>query len=223
MYLLFREAAVGVIPSFLPLDAEVGGGAMLRNVVKSASCQAGNLSIIPRPKTLGYHFLGITGAVNSEDGADGSFEHTFTICDQFETPWYTGRSAPGNLLGEQMPDMRYAGFGLAWRAGRFVEGSMPCRASVFHAGQHGGLGALPKVDGGPQFLAPLGTIELPGGTPAAVTAGAFTAGIAMPTDEQMIVGSYVPQNLQHRAALVRAVAGDQHRGCGSVQQDHVRS
>src|SRR5690242_21374525 len=103
-YLLFKEAAAGVIPSFLPLDQECGGGAMLRNVIKVGVMSGGQLAIIPRPKTLGNFFYGITGAVNSVDGGDGSTEHEFTLGDQFDAPWYTLRTAPGQLLGEQHAD-----------------------------------------------------------------------------------------------------------------------
>jgi len=195
-YLLFREGAVGVIPSFLPLDQEIGGGAMLRNVLKVGVMSGGQLSIIPRPKTLGHFFYGITGAVNSVDGTDGSYEHEFTLSDQFAAPWYTLRTAPGQLLGEQSADARIAGLTLAWRAARFVEGQcsfqgigVPTNVSMAT------WAPADKVDGGPQFLAPLGTIELPTGTPANIAAGSFTAGVAMPVDEQWKVGSYSPNNL----------------------------
>src|SRR5512141_799493 len=93
-YLLFREGGLGVLPSFLPLDQEVGGGAMLRNVLKVGVMSGGQLSIIPRPKTLGHAFYGVTGAVSTVDGTDGSYEHTFTLSNQFDAPWYTLRSAP---------------------------------------------------------------------------------------------------------------------------------
>lgn len=195
-YLLFKEGALGVIPSFLPLDQEIGGGALLRNVLKVGVMSGGQLAIIPRPKTLGHFFYGITGAVNSVDGLDGSYEHEFTLNDQFSAPWYTVRSAPGNLLGEQLSDARIAGLTLAWRAARFVEGSVSMQGiGVPQKVSTATWNAAAQVDGGPQFLAPLGTIELPTATPAYVTAGSFTAGIAMPVDQQWVVGSYSPQNL----------------------------
>jgi hypothetical protein len=198
-YVLFREGALGVIPSYLPLDPEVGGGAMLRNVLKVGVLSGGQVSFIPRPKTLGHMFYGITGAINSVDGLDGSYAHTFTLSNQFDAPWYTLRSAPGSLYGEILSDARFAGLTLAWRAARFVEGQMSMQGvgvpSKVNAAAVTAWNAAPQVDGGPQFLAPLGTIELPTGTPAYVTAGSFTAGISMPVDEQWIVGSYSPQNL----------------------------
>jgi hypothetical protein len=195
-YLLFREGALGVVPSFLPLDQEIGGGALLRNVLKVGVMSGGALSIIPRPKTLGHLFYGITGAVNSVDGLDGSYEHEFTLSDQFSAPWYTLRTAPGQLLGEQLADARVAGLTLAWRAARFVEGQASFQGiGVPEKVSMASWGAASKVDSGPQFIAPLGTIELPTGTPAYVTAGSFTAQTVMPVDEQWVVGSYSPQNL----------------------------
>lgn len=195
-FLLFREGSMGVMPTFLPLDMEVGGGAMLRNVLKTVVMSGGRLSIIPRPKTLGQHFLGVTGVVNSTDNGDDSYTHEFTFTDGFTTPWYTVRSSPGALLGEQLADVRYAGLTLAWRGGRFVEGDISFQGiGVPAIVSTATWNPAPKVDGGPQFIAPLGSIELPTGTPAYVTAGSFTAGISMPVDEQIVVGSYSPQNL----------------------------
>jgi hypothetical protein len=195
-YLLFKEGALGVVPSFLPLDQEIGGGAMLRNVLKVGVMSGGQLAIIPRPKTLGSMFFGVTGAVSSVDNADGSFEHEFTLSDQFAAPWYTFRSAPGALLGEQLADVRFSNLSLTWRAARFVEGAVAVQGiGVPEKVSMASWNAGPKVDGGPQFLAPLGTIELPTASPTFVTAGSFTAGIAMPVDQQWVVGSYSPQNL----------------------------
>src|SRR5687768_5691370 len=126
---------------------------MLRNVLKTGIQSGGQLSIIPRPKTLGHAFYGVTGAVASTDQLDGSYEHIFTLpTDQFDAPWYTLRNAPGNLLGEQLPDVRFAGLTLAWRAQRFVEGSIAFQGagspSVVSTAAWNGLA---QVDGGPQF------------------------------------------------------------------------
>ncbi len=196
-YFLFREASVGPNPVYLPLDPEAGGGAMQRNVIKAGISAGGQASFIPRPKTLGHHFLGVTGAVASVDGTDGSYEHTFTVSDDFVTPWYTMRHAPGNLVGEQLPDMKYSALSLSWRGARFVEGEMAFQGSgVPENVAMTTWNAKPKVDGGPQFLAPLGDIELPTGTNAVVTQGSFTAQLNMPIDEQWIVGSYSPHNMQ---------------------------
>jgi hypothetical protein len=196
-YLLFREGNVGVQPMYLPLDMEVGGGAVMRNILKVGVASGGELSLIPRPKSLGYFFHGITGSVTSVDGTDGSYSHTFQLgADQFSAPWYTLRNSPGALLGEQLSDVRVAGLSLAWRGGRFVEGQASFQGIGVPANvSTAAWNYAPKVDGGPQFLAPLGSIALPTGTSVSVVAGTFTAGLSMPIDEQMVVGSYSPQNL----------------------------
>lgn len=196
-YLLFRESQAGPAPVTIPLDAEAGGGAMLRNVLKVGIMSGGQMSIIPRPKTLGHAFLGITGAVNSVDGGVGEyFTHTFTVADEFTTPWYTVRHAPGNLLGEELSDVRFSGLSLSWRGARFVDGAISFQGAAAPKKVSTALwDAKAKVDGGPQFLAPLGTIELPTATPAVVTAGSFSAQIGMPVDEQWVVGSYSPHSM----------------------------
>jgi hypothetical protein len=174
----------------------VGGGAMTRNVLKVGVMSGGQLEIIPRPATLGTFFHGITGAVNTVDGTDGSFEHTFTLSDQFASPWYTIRNAPGQLQGEQFADCKVASLALSWRAANFVRGAVGFQGvGVPEVVSMASWAAPSKVDGGPQFLAPLGKIELPTGQAVYVTAGSFTAGIQMPFDEQWVVGSYSPQTL----------------------------
>lgn len=66
-YLLYREGSVAPNNVILPLDPEVGGGALLRNVVKVAVNSGGGLSIIPRPETLGMFLMGVTGKCESSD------------------------------------------------------------------------------------------------------------------------------------------------------------
>lgn len=64
-YLLVREGAFGVQNITVPLDAEVGGGAFLRSVVKVGASNGGALDIIPRPETLGHLMYGVTGQVTT--------------------------------------------------------------------------------------------------------------------------------------------------------------
>jgi len=193
-YLLFNEGAYGPNNIFLPLDKEIGGGALLRSMVKVGVTSGGALTIIPRPSTLGDFLYGALGEV-ATTGAGPDYVHTFTMpADQFAAPYYTVRYAPGFLWGEQYQDCRFNLLTMSWRGADFVRGAV------------GNLGGLPakvstaawspatKVDGGPQFLAPLGLIELPTGTPAKVLAGSFVAGMGIPLDEQFIVGSYVPDD-----------------------------
>lgn len=196
-YLLFTAGSIGVNNVATPLDQEVGGGAMSRDVVKTGVFSAGKLACIPRPHTLGLAMLGATGSVASVDGVDGSWTHTFKMgTDQFAAPYFTARQDIAGLQGEQFQDLRFASIALNWRGGQFVRG------------EYGFLGGLPTpisdmaawnaaaaVDGGPQFLAPLGDIELPTGTDVKVMSGMFAAGLSIPLDEQWIVGSYSPDAL----------------------------
>jgi len=285
-YLLFREGGLATANTFLPLDPEVGGGAMQRNVLKTGVMGAGALSFIPRPRTLGTLLYGIFGNVETNqalatvslagqtayalgitqpekpskvslvaNGATtasvvihghvgvsvdtetialtgaapvqstktwtsvesydlptassrtvtGSYvvagtapqKHVFKHgADQFSTPWFTGRQGVGNMWGEQHPDLKVAGLTLSWRGGRFVDGE----TAFVGAGVPSKVATTTwapdlYVDGGPQFISPLGHIELPTGDDVAVTAGSFTGAVSMPIDEQWVVGSYSPQNL----------------------------
>jgi len=196
-YMLFTQGGLSPAPVTLPLDPEIGGGAMLRDVIKAGIVSGGRLSFIPRPKSLGFAFLGATGSVATLDNLDGSYTHTFKLSsDQFSAPYWTGRQDTGGLMGEQLQDLRMNSLALAWRGARFVTGQL---------GMVGGLPAplatatweaLSKVDSGPQFIAPLGTIELPSSTPLKVVGGSFLSTMAIPLDEQWIVGSYQPDDFQ---------------------------
>ena len=60
------------------------------------------------------------------------------------------------------------------------------------------------LDGGPQFLATLGTVEIPEATAVKCLRGSFTIGLDIPMDEQWIVGSYFPDDfaINSRAAVI---------------------
>ena len=194
-YFLFRAGGVAPNNMFLPLDQEIGGGAMLRDVVKAGITSGGTMDIIPRPTNIGDLLLGAIGNVASpSDNADGSYSHVFTLpTDEFDAPYWTIRSAPGGIWGEQLQDCRVAGLVFSFTGARFVEG-----AATF-------IGGLPTpnlgmtdwavatyLDSGPQFLSPVSDIELPTGTTAKVLSGAIAFGLQIPLDEQFIVGSYSP-------------------------------
>jgi len=198
-YLLFREGGLAIGNMNIPLDPEVGGGAMERDVVKAGVVTGGALSIIPRPDTLGLLLMGLLGKDTvTHDIPNSTYKHVFTHnTDEFDIPWYSGRQAPGQLWGELYPDMRLASLVLSWRAARFVEGEV----AFIGAGTPSSVADISLwapatyLDGGPQFISPLGTIELPTGTAAKVISGAFAAQIAQPVDDKMIVGSYAPSTL----------------------------
>jgi hypothetical protein len=195
-YLLFNEGGISPNNMILPLDPEVGGGALIRNVQKVGVTAGGALSFIPRPATLGMFLNGLLNDVSTVDNADGSYTHTFTLgSDHFAAPYYTVRSAPGNLWGEQHQDVRVTSLALSWRGANFVRGQVGLIGGLPAKVSTAAWNALTYVDGGPQFIAPLGDIELPSATDIKVLGGSFVAAAAIPLDEQMIVGSYSPDDL----------------------------
>jgi hypothetical protein len=196
-FLLFRRGGFGVNNMFLPLGAEVGGGSMERNVVKVGVNTGGVVEFIPRPETLGHFFMGATGDAQIAGPVNGAYTHTFTFpSDQFLAPYYTVRYAPGDMWGETFRDSRFNLLSLEWRAANFVTGTLGMLGIVPTTNVSTATwGALAKVDGGPQFLAPLGQIEVPTATDALVLGGSFIAQNVMPLDQQYIVGSYYPEDL----------------------------
>jgi len=197
VYFLFRNAGVAPQNVIIPLDTEVGGGAMLRDMVKVGVTSGGTMDFIPRPASLGWLLFGALGDVDTTDNLDGSYTHDFTLdsTDQFAAPYFTVRSAPGFLLGEQFQDSRVANLAINFAGARFVDGAYTI------------IGGLPKtvstatwtpatyVDDGPQFLGPTSDpIELPTGTAIKVLSGSFVIGMNIPLDEQWVIGSYTPDD-----------------------------
>jgi hypothetical protein len=312
IYLLFNEGGMAPENIYLPLDQEVGGGAMLRNVVKTGVLGRGAMTFIPRPVSLGTMLLGVLGRegeatpaeANYEDvlaktaltdatqelttaitvpptatncfvrgfpaggtltgnvtitgtvgGTPGetdvialngatavagtkvftaiskidlptritagdivsvgydldadALEHKFTLpTDQFDAPYYTFRTSPGGIWGETFQDCRFSALALNWRAADFLRG------------QVGALGGLPTpnvsmtswatpsyLDGSPQFLSVLTSVEVPDGTAMKVLSGSVAFGLAIPLDEQWITGSYSPDafDINQRAGTINLV------------------
>ena len=156
----------------------------------------GAMEFIPRPQMLGHLLYGALGkTVPAPDGT--GFKHTFTLgTNQFDAPYFTLRSAPGNMWGEQLQDQRVSALGISFRGADFVRataaftGGLPTKVATTT------WSPATKVDGGPPLIAPLSKIELPTGSAAKVIAGSFMAGMAIPMDEQWIVGSYSPDDFE---------------------------
>jgi hypothetical protein len=191
-YILFANGGVSPNNVVLPLEPEVGGGAMLRDMKKMGVTSGGGVEMVPRPNSLGLFLLGAFGDVTTTPNGD-AYDHAFKLgADQFAAPYFTVRSAPGNMWGEQLQDVRVNALSLEFRGANFV------RSSV---GFIGGLptpvvtttwNAAAQVDGGPQFISPVSAIELPSGSATAVLSGSFSAGMAIPLEEQWVIGSYSP-------------------------------
>lgn len=282
-YFLYSQSSVAPANVTVPLETEVGGGAMLRDVKKMGVMSGGALEFTPRPSILGYLLKGALGSVVTDrvyvgplDGstvlysgglikapiqaatlsvqASGAatgnvvitgtggagtdtialngttkvngtvafsaitnitlptvagitvtitanpataHRHVFAMpANQFDAPYFTLRSAPGNMWGEQMQDMRASALGLSFKGVDFVRGTTAFSGGLPKKVATTSWAASTKVDGGPQFIAPVSSIELPTGSAAKVSAGAFTAGMVIPMDEQWMVGSYTPDDFE---------------------------
>jgi hypothetical protein len=210
-YFLFRAGGVAPQNIFLPLDQEIGGGAMLRDVVKAGIQSGGTMDIIPRPTNIGKLLLGAIGNVASPaDNSDGSYSHVFTLpADEFDAPYWTVRSAPGGIWAEQLQDCRVAGLVFSFTGARFVEGAATFMGglptpNIDTTGWQTAWGVPAKLDAGPQFLSPVSDIELPDGTTTKVLSGAIALGLQIPLDEQYIIGSYSPDDfaINQRSAQI---------------------
>jgi len=208
-YMLFTEGVASPQNLNLPLDQEIGGGAMLRSVIKAGVTSLAQLTFIPRPTIIGSLLLGVLGGegtpVQIPPTTGTAYKHSFKqATDQFSAPYFTVRSSPGGIWGETYQDMRVAALGFNWKAADYL------RATV------GLVGGLPTpsvpmtlwapdtyLDKGPQFLATLGTVEIPEATAVKCLRGSFTIGLDIPMDEQWIVGSYFPDDfaINSRAAV----------------------
>ena len=206
-YMLFTEGVASPQNLNLPLDQEIGGGAMLRNVIKAGVTSLAQLTFIPRPTILGKFLLGVLGCENTPSAnGGGSYIHSFVQQDdQFYAPYFTVRSSPGGIWGETFQDMRVAALGFNWKAADYVRATL------------GMIGGLPTpsvamttwapatyLDDGPQFIATLGTVEIPESTAVKCLRGSVTIGLDIPMDEQWITGSYYPDDfaINSRAAVI---------------------
>jgi len=197
VYLLFRNSGIAPQNVVIPLDNEVGGGAMLRDLTKVGVTSGGTVDLIPRPASLGWLLFGVLGDVDTTDNLDGSYTHDFTLLstDQFYSPYFTVRSAPGFLVGEQLQDCRIANLTVNFAGARFADGAFTVMGGLPKTVSTGTWDPLTYVDDGPQFLGPTSDpIELPTSTAIKVLSGSIALGLNIPLDEQWVIGSYVPDD-----------------------------
>ena len=192
-FFLFNEGGIGPDSQFLPLDQEVGGGAMLRSVVKTGVVTSGVFSFIPRPSTLSKMFTGLLGA-DAITGTGPSYTHTIThATDEFSAPFYTWRANAGLIQGETFQDVRMASLSLQWKAADYLRAQLALTGGVpVSKVSTAAWSPATYIDNGPQFIAPVSKIEIPDGTSAKCLRGSFAAGLLIPLDEQWVVGSYYP-------------------------------
>jgi Phage tail tube protein len=199
-YLLFTEGGISPANVVVPLDMEVGGGAMQRSLAKMGVMSQGAFQIIPRPTVLGDFLLGALGqaAAPVQQDTTTAYLHAFTLpANQFSAPYFTVRSNPGGLWGEQFQDLRLSALVLNWKAADYVRGTVAFMGGLPTPNvSTGSWSPAAKVDGGPQFIAPLGDVELPLATDVKVLQGSVAMGMIMPMDEQWITGSYSPDDFE---------------------------
>lgn len=199
-YILFSRGTAGVQNMSIPLDPEVGGGAILRDVVKVGVTGSGALEFVPRPDSLGYFLMGALGAsaapVAADTGLTVAKKHVFTLpTDQFSAPYYTTRFAPAKIWGEEIPDCRFTALSLQWRGANFVRGQLGfVGGTPKPISDASTWGAQADIDSTPPFITPISKIEMPSGTSMKVLGGSFMSTMAIPLEEQWIVGSYSPDD-----------------------------
>lgn len=206
-YFLFTQGNAGPNNLVIPLDQEVGGGALLRNMVKVGVNSGGQYQIIPRVDSIGHFLAGALGDA-AVVGASAPYTHTFKLAaDQFAAPYYTIRSAPGNLWGEQFQDSRVAGLSLNWRAPDFVRGGLALMGGLPKTVSTATWSPLTYVDKSAQFLTPVSSFELPTATAIKVLSGSVNFGLNIPLDEQYIAGSYSPDafDINSRSVAIQLV------------------
>ena len=222
-YLLFNQGGVSPNNVVVPLDEEVGGGAMLRDMKKMGVYSGGGIEFIPRPASLGHFLLGALGK-DTPTAAGAAYKHVFSLPDdQFAAPYFTMRSAPGGMWGEQLQDTRVSALALTWRGANFLRGTAAFMGGLpTPVASMATWNALAAVDAGPQFISPVSAIELPTGTSAKALAGSFAAGMNIPLDQQWVVGSYSPDamDITNRTFVLVPDPQDQRRD--ALQEDVVR-
>jgi hypothetical protein len=83
---------------------------------------------------------------------------------------------------------------VSFAGARFIEGAVQYIGGLPTKVSTASWNALAAVDDGPQFLSPVGDIELPTATDIKVLSGSVAFGLAIPLDEQWIIGSYSPDD-----------------------------
>lgn len=195
-YMLITQGGVGPQSTTLPLDQEIGGGALLRSVDRVGVVSMGAFEFIPRPKTLGHLLLGALGT-GLKTGAAVPYTHTFKLpADQFDAPYFTVRQNVGGLWGETFQDMRVQTLAINWRSQNFVRAQARLLGTIpTPSVSTSGWGEAAKVDGRVPFLTTAGVMELPDGTALKCIGGSFVANLDIPLEEQFIVGSAYPDAL----------------------------
>jgi hypothetical protein len=192
-YIRFQRGGFSVANQYMSSDTEAGGDALPSDMQKVGVFGQGAFEFIPRAHSVGVLLAGWFGMPVSAVSTDGHL-HTFALgADQFDTPYFTVRSAPGRLWGEQFLDGVVNGLSFNWRASDYIRAQASVIAGL--PSKTADLSWSASPDASPSFIAPVTTITWPGETPK-VLSGSIVLGSQVPLDEQFITGSYAPDDLE---------------------------
>jgi hypothetical protein len=170
------------------LPPEVGGAYYSRGAYKAGIRARGDLSLIPRPISIGWLIASFlhSETVGAAAGAAGLYDHVFTPGDTIATPhkWLTVQRMVSTLYGEQMNNARVGSFRLEINAANIVQGSV----NVLGAGWGETLGSNIVTADEPAFATCISSVN-EGGAEFIVDRVALELGSQL-TDNEFRVGSF---------------------------------
>jgi hypothetical protein len=212
-WFLATDQTAGAQPRVRQLPPEMGGGLLGRGLVKTGVSGMAALRGVPRPDTLGHILLGLAGDVTSVQtdpdttpaSGDEYYTHTFVIgTDPAEVPYYTMFRAVSSSFGEQVTDVKIASLTMDMAAINFVSGEFamvgiePTLVADISSWS-------PAPVSTPPFVACVGDVKLESAdtiTTLPVRAATLTIANAQAVDQNFIIGSYFPRDIDVIARTV---------------------
>ena len=205
-WFLATEQTAGAQPRVQQLPTEMGGGMLPRGLVKTGISGMAALRGVPRPESIGHILLGLCGDVTTtaEDpdttpaSGDEYYSHEFKIgADPAEVPYYTMWRALGTSFGEQVADVRVASLTMDMAAINFVSGEFSM-AGIEPTLVTDISSWNPAPDTSPPFVACTGSVKIETGdttTTLPVRAATLTVANGQAVDQNFIIGSYYPRDI----------------------------
>jgi hypothetical protein len=205
-WFLATDQSAGAQPRVRQLPREMGGGMLPRGMVKTGVNGMAALRGVPRPDTLGHILLGLAGKVTTTQvdpdttpaSGDEYYSHEFVIdTDPASVPYYTMFRAISNSFGEQVADVKIAALTMDMAAINFVSGEFsmagiePTLVSDISSWS-------PAPAATPPFVACVGDVKLQSAdtiTTLPVRSATLTIANAQAVDENFIIGSYFPRDI----------------------------
>jgi hypothetical protein len=212
-WFLATDQTAGAQPRIQQLPQEMGGGMLSRGLVKTGVSGMAALRGVPRPDTLGHILLGLAGSVNTVQtdpdttpaSGDEYYTHTFKIgADPAEVPYYTMFRAISTSFGEQVTDVKMAALTLDMAAINFVSGEF-AMAGIEPTLVPDISSWAPAPASTPPFVSCVGAVKLESGddiTTLPVRAASLTIANAQAVDQNFIIGSYYPRDIDVIARVV---------------------